>query len=199
MLIIVQLQHLQQQFQLLQQQQQQQEQEQNSQHQPQQQPQGQEGGRPRSRRNVLSNSGHSRNKSHSSGASRSQSNPRRRRGTRDEFSKISDRNSPTSSPPTKESLSKSDHGGRRTRRHNDLGASCDPKTTTLISSECMEIKFRNALGNQANSEFSVDDEKKWDLGKSWGFESFGEAEADVDAEAWSADSHQATPWHGDKL
>ena len=66
----------------------------------------------------------------------------------------------------------------------------------------MEIKFQSALENQAITDFPVDDEKKWDLGKSWGFESFGQSfgEADSDAEAWSADSHdEATPWHGDQL
>jgi hypothetical protein len=89
-----------------------------------------------------------------------------------------------SPPQTIERLSKSDHGGRRTRRHNDLGASSDPKTTTPISSKCMEIKVPSALEDLGIAEFSVDDEKEWDLGKSWGFESFAEAGAEAET-IWS--------------
>ena len=117
--------------------------------------------------------GHSRNESHSSAVPRSRSNlARRRRGTRDESFKINDHNSPTSSPATKEQSSKSDLGGRRNWR-----ASGDPKTTTPISaSKCTKIEATRALVNQAIVEVSVYDEKKWDLGKSWGFGSFAKAE-----------------------
>lgn len=48
----------------------------------------------------------------------------------------------------------------------------------------MKIKVQSARENQPIADFSINDEKKWDLGKSWGFESFAEAEAEAET-IWS--------------
>jgi hypothetical protein len=44
----------------------------------------------------------------------------------------------------------------------------------------MEHRCAFALENQAIAEFSADDEKKWDPEKSWGSESFAEADAETE-------------------